>query len=122
VATLVSGTASIVNCKTVFVGDAAKQTQQTLDNVEQLIAPENFARHGMAGSGATLHDVAKLRVYVKRADDYERCREVVERRLPNVPALYLIADVCRPDLLVEIEAVAFSPFKRINGAEKKGFA
>jgi enamine deaminase RidA (YjgF/YER057c/UK114 family) len=123
VSTLVSGTASIVNAKTCHPGDIARQTEQTIENIERLIAAENFARHGLAGAGATLKNIAKLRVYVKHNDDYERCREVVEERLPNVPAIYLQADVCRPDLLVEIEAVAFSPFQRgatrVNGAKRK---
>jgi enamine deaminase RidA (YjgF/YER057c/UK114 family) len=131
VATLVSGTASIVDAKTVHAGDIVRQTEQTLDNIERLIALENFAQHGMPGCGATLRDMAKLRVYVKQMEDYERCRAVVEARLANVPALYLQADVCRPDLLVEIEAVAFSPFGgvaranghvNVNGAEGKGGA
>ena len=112
VSTLVSGTASIVNAKTVFPGDIARQTEQTLENIQAVIARENFARHGLDGAGATLGDVAKLRVYLKEAADYERCREVVERRLPKVPAIYLHADICRPDLLVEIEAVAFSAISR----------
>ncbi|MCC6234845.1 MAG: dioxygenase [Verrucomicrobiales bacterium] len=110
VSTLVSGTASIVDSRTVHPGDVVRQTEQTLDNIEHLMAPANFERLGLAGAGATLRDVAKLRVYVKRSEDYEACREVVERRLPRVPAIYLVADVCRPDLLVEIEAVAFSRF------------
>lgn len=110
VSTLVSGTASIVNSRTCHHGDIVRQTEQTIENIEHLIAPENFARHGLPGAGATLKDVAKLRVYVKRAEDYEACREVCERRLPRVPAIYLRADICRPDLLMEIEAVAFSPF------------
>lgn len=116
VTTLVSGTASIVNAKTCHFGDIERQTEQTIENIERLIAPENFTRHGMAGSGATLKDIAKLRVYVKHQEDYERCREVVERLLPRIPAIYLHADVCRPDLLVEIEVVAFSPFKLNNPA------
>lgn len=119
VTTLVSGTASIVDAKTVHPGDVVRQTEQTIDNIERLIAPENFARHGLPGSGATLRDVAKLRVYVKNPDDYRACREVVERRLPRVPSIYLHADVCRPDLLVEIEAVAFTPF-HVNGAAVTG--
>jgi len=110
VSTLVSGTASIVNAQTRHPGDVVRQTEQTIENIERLIAPENFARHGLSGAGATLRDVAKLRVYVKRLEDYERCREVCERRLPRVPAIYLQADVCRPDLLMEIEAVTFSPY------------
>ncbi len=116
VSTLVSGTASIVDSRTVFPGDVVRQTVQTLDNIEHLIGPENFARHGLAGAGATLKDVAKLRVYVKCTEDYERCREVVEQRLPKVPAIYLHADVCRPDLLLEIEAVAFTPFATREGS------
>jgi enamine deaminase RidA (YjgF/YER057c/UK114 family) len=109
VTTLVSGTASIIKSKTCHPSDCVRQTEQTIENIGRLIAPENFTRHGWPGAGATLKDVAKLRVYVKRPEDYEPCREVCERLLPGVPAIYLEADVCRPDLLVEIEAVALSP-------------
>jgi enamine deaminase RidA (YjgF/YER057c/UK114 family) len=109
VTTMVSGTASIVDQTTVHIGDVAKQTEQTIENIEQLIGEPNFAQHNMPGVGATLKDIAKLRVYVKHAEDYEKCREIVEQKLPAIPAIYLHADVCRPDLLVEIEAVAFSP-------------
>lgn len=106
--TWVSGTASIVNSETVYPGDVAKQTEQTLDNIENLISAANFARLGWADAGAMLSDLAKVRVYVKRAEDYEKCREVCERRLGRIPAVYAEASVCRPDLLVEIEGVAFS--------------
>ena len=106
---LVSGTASIVDSKTVHAGDPARQTEQTLDNIERLIASDNVAQSGLPGFGAGARDIAKLRVYVKRIEDYGTCREVVERRWPGVPAIYLCADICRPDLLVEVEAVAFAP-------------
>ncbi len=111
VAFLVSGTASIVDSRTVHPGDPVRQTEQTIDNIERLIAPDNLARLGLPGAGASLRDIAKLRVYVKNPGDYLACRRVVERRLPKAPALYLCADVCRPDLLVEIEAVAFAPYR-----------
>jgi enamine deaminase RidA (YjgF/YER057c/UK114 family) len=106
--TWVSGTASIVDSETVFPGDIEKQTDQTLDNIEKLIAAENFKRLGWSDAGATLAELAKIRVYVKNPEDYEKCRETCERRLGKVPAIYAHADVCRPDLLVEIEGVAFS--------------
>ena len=38
----------------------------------------------------------------------ETARAVCEARLGELPAIYAVADVCRPDLLVEIEAIAFS--------------
>lgn len=110
--TWVSGTASIVNAETVHKGDVAKQTEQTLDNIEKLISADNFARQGWSDCGATLADLAKVRVYVKHAGDFEACRAVCERRLGRIPAIYAEADVCRPDLLVEIEGVAFSPIPR----------
>jgi hypothetical protein len=55
-----------------------------------------------------LDDLAFIRVYIKHQDDYAKCRAVCEERLGELPTIYAIADVCRPDLLVEIEAVAFS--------------
>jgi enamine deaminase RidA (YjgF/YER057c/UK114 family) len=106
--TWVSGTASIINAETVYCGDIAGQTEQTLDNIEKLIAPENFANQGWPDAGARLTDLAKIRVYVKHTKDFEACKAVCERRLGRIPAIYAQADVCRPDLLVEIEGVAFS--------------
>ncbi|MCB1236812.1 MAG: dioxygenase [Verrucomicrobiae bacterium] len=106
--TWVSGTASIIDSETVHPGDVVGQTEQTLDNIANLISRENYARHGWADAGATLSDLAKARIYVKRPEDYEKCREVCQRRLGSIPTVYAVADVCRPDLLVEIEAVAFS--------------
>ena len=108
VTTWISGTASIVDSESMHAGDIEKQTEQTLDNIERLIGAQNFAAHGYPQFGATFQDLAKARVYVKRASDYERCRAICERRLGSVPVLFEVADVCRPELLVEIEAVAFS--------------
>ena len=105
---LISGTASIVASETVCVGDVAGQTEQTLDNIEALIGPGNFDRYQMNGFGSTLHDLAIVRVYIKYQEDYEKVRAVCEKRLGEVPTVYAVADVCRPDLLVEIEGVAFA--------------
>jgi enamine deaminase RidA (YjgF/YER057c/UK114 family) len=108
VTTWISGTASILNCETVHPGDVEKQTEQTIDNIQKLISRENFERHGVPGAGFQLSDLAKIRVYVKRSEDYETCRAICERRFGPLPTIYAQADVCRPDLLVEIEGVAFS--------------
>lgn len=108
VTTWISGTASIVRSESVHLGDAAAQTRQSLDNIERLIAADNFARHGLDGVDSSLRDLAKIRVYVKRPQDYELCRAVCEERLGAIPSIYALADVCRPELLVEVEGVAFS--------------
>jgi enamine deaminase RidA (YjgF/YER057c/UK114 family) len=110
VTTWISGTASIVKSESRHPDDIEKQTEQTIDNIERLIAPETFAFHGVRGGGARLHDLAKVRVYLKRAEDFARCKAVCERRFGALPAIYAVADVCRPELLVEIEGVAFSRY------------
>jgi enamine deaminase RidA (YjgF/YER057c/UK114 family) len=104
----ISGTASITDSETQHVGDPEAQTRETLDNIEALISEENLARHGMPGLGATLDGLALVRVYIKRQEDYTKVRAVCEQRLGELPTIYAVADVCRPDLLVEIEGVAFS--------------
>jgi enamine deaminase RidA (YjgF/YER057c/UK114 family) len=104
----ISGTASITQSETRHVGDVVGQTHETLENIAALISEDNLSRHGLTGWGATLEGLGLARVYVKRPEDYARVREVCQERLGEVPATYVVADVCRPDLLVEIEGVAFS--------------
>jgi enamine deaminase RidA (YjgF/YER057c/UK114 family) len=108
VVTFISGTASITASDTRHAVDLERQTQQTLDNIEILISSDNFARHGFAGMGATLNDLALARVYLKRPADFPEARAICQERLGDVPAIYVVGDICREELLVEIEAVAFS--------------
>jgi len=109
VSILVSGTASIVNAETRYVGDVEGQTRQTLDNIEALIARSNFERLGVRRAGAQLKDMVLARVYVKHQSDYERVRAICRQRLGELPVTFSVADVCRPDLLVEIEGIAVAP-------------
>jgi enamine deaminase RidA (YjgF/YER057c/UK114 family) len=113
----ISGTASITGSCTRHVGDAVRQTEETLDNIVALIAEDNMAGYHVAGLGTSLASLALARVYVKRPEDYVAVRAVCERRLNCVPTIYAIADVCREMLLVEIEGVAFS---RLNHADCGG--
>ncbi len=105
---LISGTASITDAETRFVGDVEGQTRQTLDNIADLIGGENLRQHGLSGLGATLNDLALVRVYIKRQEDYAKTKAVCEELLGELPAIYAVADVCRPELLVEIEGIAFA--------------
>ncbi|MGL4944594.1 MAG: hypothetical protein ACRC46_15545 [Thermoguttaceae bacterium] len=102
----VSGTASIVDSESVHAGDPVAQTHQTLDNIAALIAAKNLSHHGVKAMGATLHDLAVARVYIKRPQDVVAIEAVCRERMPLVPLLFTQADVCRPDLLVEIEGWA----------------
>jgi enamine deaminase RidA (YjgF/YER057c/UK114 family) len=104
----VSGTASITCSETRHVGDAAAQTHETLDNIAALISEQNLAQHGLPGLGTSLEGLGLVRVYIKRPEDYAKTRAACEQRLGELPAIYAVGDVCRPELLVEIEGIAFS--------------
>jgi enamine deaminase RidA (YjgF/YER057c/UK114 family) len=102
----ISGTASITNSETRHVGDVEAQTHETINNIEALISEQNLTRHGLPSHGTTLDGLSHIRVYIKNARDYARVRAVCDMRLGGLPAIYAVADVCRSDLLVEIEGVA----------------
>ncbi len=104
----ISGTASITNSETRHPGDAVAQTHETLNNIEALISEENLQLHGLPELGTTLSGLGLVRVYIKRQADYAGIRAACEQRLGELPTIYAVADVCRPDLLVEIEGIAFS--------------
>ena len=104
----VSGTASITDSESRHIGAPVKQTEQTLDNIAALITGENLERHGISDFVCSLENLECVRVYVKRQSELEVIRQVCERRLPEVPTIYTVADVCRPELLVEIEGVAIA--------------
>jgi enamine deaminase RidA (YjgF/YER057c/UK114 family) len=104
----ISGTASITDSETQHVGDVVGQTHETLTNIEALISEENLARHRLPGLGTTLAGLGLVRVYIKRPADYAATRAACEQRLGEVPTIYAVGDVCRDDLLVEIEGIAFS--------------
>ena len=104
----ISGTASVTASEARHIGDAEAQTRQTLDNIAALIGEENLSRHGLPGLGTTLDGLGYVRVYIKRQEDFARIRAVCQERLGELPAIYAIADVCRPEWLVEIEGIAIS--------------
>jgi hypothetical protein len=55
-----------------------------------------------------MESLGLARVYIKRPEDFPAVRTVCEQRLGELPTIYAIGDVCRPELLVEIEGIAFS--------------
>lgn len=102
----VSGTASIVEAETRHVGDVKLQCLETLQNIRELISRKNLERYGLS-SGFTPKDLYGLKVYVKKSEDVADVKRVLDRELGgDNKAVYLITDICRDDLLVEIEGIA----------------
>ena len=96
----ISGTASIIGEKTVGVGDAAKQTEVTIQNMQRLYSDEVLA--GLPDEVAN-PKFGRARVYVKNRNDYSKIRNEVKKVYGDLPVVYILADICRDDLLVEIE-------------------
>lgn len=90
----VSGTSSVVGHATVHAGDVHAQLEETLRNIEAVLGR----------TGRSLKDVSAAKTYVRNAADYE----TIASRLAGVfPVnLFLEADICRKDLLLEIECLA----------------
>lgn len=100
----VSGTASILGEKTVHVGDVEKQTLTTIENIKRLFSRENQYKLGL---DFDVSDIlfSHLRVYVKHRKDIPAVQKVCSAELNCKSSLFLESDVCREDLLVEIEGV-----------------
>jgi enamine deaminase RidA (YjgF/YER057c/UK114 family) len=101
---LISGTASIdEDGKSVHIGDIRAQMRRTLANITGLLESE----------GCTWRDIVRTTCYLRDIDrDYdafneERTAFYQAQGLDPLPASTGIqAKLCRPELLVEIEAIA----------------
>ncbi|HER08774.1 MAG TPA: hypothetical protein ENO20_07665 [Bacteroides sp.] len=96
----VSGTAAIRGPHVVYPGNTDLQTLYTIDNIEQLIAPQNLEEKGIR-SGDFVFDY--IRVYLKDRKDYPVVLKYCREKYGNVPCVWIEADICRDELMVEIE-------------------
>jgi len=97
----VSGTASIVGHQTLHHGDVAAQTRECLQNIAAVVEEANR----QATQADFRLDQLVYKVYVRHAETLARVRrEIADYFDEPVQVVYLQADICRADLLVEIEA------------------
>lgn len=87
----VSGTAAIRGENSLKNVGVAEQLQITMENIEELIDDSR---------------ITVLRVYLKYKEDYPKIEALLKEKLPQVPVSYMWADVCRDELLIEIEGIA----------------
>lgn len=102
----VSGTASIDNKgQIMYTNDIEAQTLRMWDNVEAVL--------NEAGCG--FGNIAQMLVYLRDIADYNTVSEMFTQRFPNIPHLIVLAPVCRPGWLIEMECIA------IKAAENNEF-
>ncbi|MDD2437697.1 MAG: endoribonuclease L-PSP [Massilibacteroides sp.] len=87
----VSGTAAIRGEESLKDVGVGQQLAITLENINELTGRSRLLM---------------LRVYLKHKDDFAICAELMRRKFPDLPVSYMWADVCRDELLIEIEGIA----------------
>ena len=97
----ISGTASVDEYgETAHVGDVRRQIERMLLNVRELLAP----------CDASFSDFVQVITYLKSPNDLPLFQELADDwSLAGVPNSIVCADVCRPNLLCELEAIAIIP-------------
>ena len=95
---LVSGTASIVGHVSQHEGDAQAQLEETLRNIATVTAHAGAKHH-------TAHRQDLLKVYVRDAKLVPMIAERLREAYPGASPIFLAGDICRSELLLEIECI-----------------
>lgn len=98
----VSGTSSVVGHETRHQGKVQAQLGETLENMRVIVA----AAAARVGRKASLDDLTIAKTYLRRAADYDAVAPLLTSQLPSTQHLFVESDICRRDLLLEIEGVA----------------
>lgn len=99
----ISGTASIDNMGNIlYPNDIKKQTQRMWENVEALLAEVDMHLD---------EDVAMMTVYLRDMADYNIVKVLFEKRFPTRPKAIVLASVCRPGWLIEMECICIKETK-----------
>jgi chorismate lyase/3-hydroxybenzoate synthase len=97
-----SGTASIVGHETLHPENAAGQLRETLINIQAVLNELGHPRIRLDALGAD----CMLKVYVRHPEHFGIAKQLLEETLhPSCPVIFLQGDICRRDLLLEIEGV-----------------
>lgn len=98
---LISGTASIVGHETLHLGNPYAQAKETIENIQTVVHQASLT--GWVQSQLTPQGL--LKVYLRDSSYLENVESQIKLLGPNVKAIYLEADICRADLLLEIEGI-----------------
>jgi len=99
----ISGTASIVGHESCHEGDLDRQLQETLRNIESLLG---HAGDTSETRGDYLNTLSSVKIYIRHPHHLSLVKNSLERHFHReMPTMYLQGDICRSDLLLEIEAI-----------------
>jgi chorismate lyase/3-hydroxybenzoate synthase len=99
----ISGTASIIGHQTYHRHDYIRQLGECLNNIDTLVTR---ARNE---NGLNIHscaDLTSIKIYLRHPEYLEHAMHYVNDRLgTGAPVVYLRGDICRSDLLLEVEGL-----------------
>jgi enamine deaminase RidA (YjgF/YER057c/UK114 family) len=97
---IISGTASIdPEGGILYPGNVLQQLDRTIENMEALLKQ----------AGATLGDMCVFIAYVRDPEDHAVVWRRMRERFGDAPIQVLVATVCRPAWLIEVEGTAIIP-------------
>lgn len=97
----ISGTAAVIGHASHHLDDVAAQADEAFANLATLLEQSHLA---------AFDDHSPLKVYVRNASDVEAVEAALARHLDaSVPRVLLQGDICRRELLVEIDGWRFAP-------------
>jgi chorismate lyase / 3-hydroxybenzoate synthase len=99
---LISGTASVVGHASAHAGQLDAQIDETLRNIDSVLGAARRERPTLA---ATLGRGSLVKAYVRDAADLPQVAAALDARLPaETPRLLLHGEICRRELLVELDS------------------
>lgn len=96
----ISGTAAIRGEMSLIADDLIEQARITMQNIDYLISSKNYPVDGAS------REYKILRIYVKNPSQMEEVRTFMKANYPDIKKIYICADICREELLLEIEGIA----------------
>lgn len=92
---LISGTASIIGHKTIAEGDLTGQVNTTIKNINHLLETKRQQNNTI--------NILSAKVYLRFAKDLQITQTLLENAFPTTEIVFTLADICRDNLLVEVE-------------------
>jgi len=97
---IISGTASIDHQGNILhPGNVSRQLDRTLENMEALLKQAN----------ASFKDMCVFIVYIRDPSDLAIAQQQMRERFGDAPVEMVVAPVCRPGWLIEVEGLAIIP-------------
>ncbi len=101
----VSGTASIVGHETLHTDDIEGQLKETITNINTVLEMATRKEHK---KNNILSENDLLKVYIRDGKNFALIQDLLEKEtcVKKENIMYLETDICRDDLLLEVEAVS----------------